>query len=73
MTPGATAVVEIANLKHPSGVTTLAWDVARVLADVLPFQGEVVVDWEPSYGYDHSYCLVFGGPAAHARYGSRPI
>jgi hypothetical protein len=64
MTPGATAVVEIANLKHPSGVTTLAWDVAGAIAEVLPFRGEVIVDWEPSYGYgyDHSYCLVFGAP-----------
>jgi tRNA G10 N-methylase Trm11 len=66
MTADALAVVEIANLKHPSGVTTLAWDAAAAIAEVLPFRGEVVVEWEPTYGYgyDHSYCLVFDAPTA---------
>jgi hypothetical protein len=42
-------------------VTPLAWDVGRALGAVPPFEGEVVVDWAPTYGYgyDHSYCLVF--------------
>jgi hypothetical protein len=64
MTPGALAVVEVANLKNPEGITTLAWDVAGAIGAVLPFRGEIVVDWEPSYGYgyDHSYCRVFAGP-----------
>jgi tRNA G10 N-methylase Trm11 len=64
MTARAHAVVEIANLKDAAGVTTLAWDAAATIAAVLPFLGEVVVDWTPSYGYgyDHSYCLVFGAP-----------
>lgn len=62
--PGAVAVVEVANLRDGRGrgpVTPLAWDVARAVGEVLPFEGEVVVDWEPTYGYgyDHSYCLVF--------------
>lgn len=66
MTPGALAVVEIANLKGAGGVTTLAWDAAAAIGSVLPFEGEVVVDWEPGYGYgyDHSYCLVFRAPGA---------
>jgi hypothetical protein len=64
MAPGAVAVVEVSNLKHPTGVTPLAWDIAGVIATVLRFEGEVIVDWEPTYayGYDHSYCLVFSAP-----------
>lgn len=59
--PGARAVIEIANLKSAEGLTTLAWDVARSVSAVLHFEGEVVICWEPTYGYgyDHSYCLVF--------------
>ncbi len=59
--PGGAAVIEVANLRGTGGVTTLAWDVARSVGQVLRFEGEVVVDWEPTYGYgyDHSYCLVF--------------
>ena len=53
-------VVEVANLKGPSGITTLAWDVAGMLAEVLHFEGEVVVGWDQyGYGYDHSYCLIY--------------
>ena len=51
-------------------MTTLAWDVADRIRNVLAFDGEVVVGWEPGvdrdhgdgtygYGYDHSYCLTF--------------
>jgi hypothetical protein len=70
--PGGAAVLEVANLRGPveagnpqSPVTTLAWDVARAVGQVLRFEGEVVVDWEPTYGfgYDHSYCLVFRAKA----------
>jgi hypothetical protein len=58
---GGHAVVEVANLKGDSGLTTLAWDVARAIGEVMRFEGEVVVGWRPTYGYgyDHSYCLVF--------------
>jgi tRNA G10 N-methylase Trm11 len=61
LSPGAHIVLEAANLKGPTGVTVLAWDMARAASAVLAFQGEVVVDWEPTYGYgyDHSYCLIF--------------
>lgn len=60
--PAAHVVVEVSNLKHEDGsITTLAWDIARELSSVLRYNGEIVVTWEPTYGfgYDHSYCLVF--------------
>ena len=61
MNPGAKVVIEVSNLKGVGGVTTLAWDVARAVGSVLHFEGEIVVGWDPhyGYGYDHSYCLVF--------------
>ena len=54
-------VIEVANLKRDGSQTPLAWDVARAISEVLCFEGEVVIGWQPSYGYgyDHSYCLVF--------------
>lgn len=60
MKEGARAVIEVANLKR-HGVTPLAWDIAAQISQVLTFEGEIVVGWEPTYGYgyDHSYCLVF--------------
>ena len=73
--PGGSVVVEVANLRGPgeagnpqSPVTTLAWDVARTVGEVLRFEGEVVVDWEPTYGYcyEHSYCLVFSATGARS-------
>jgi DNA modification methylase len=59
--PERMCVVNVANLKRWDGITTLAWDVGRVLSDVMTFEGEVVVCWdhEDVYGYDHEYCLVF--------------
>jgi DNA modification methylase len=64
MTETARAVVEVANLKKLGTVTTLAWDIAHTISEVLHFEGEVVVAWEPTYdyGYDHSYCLLFTRP-----------
>ena len=62
--PGARAVLEVSNLKDEHGITTLAWDVARAVSNVLMFEGEVVIGWDSyGYGYDHSYCLVFRKPA----------
>jgi tRNA G10 N-methylase Trm11 len=55
-----TVVLEVANLKLDGQVTTLAWDVAQEVSQVLHFDGEVVVCWDRyGYGYDHSYCLVY--------------
>ena len=60
MKPSAHVVIEISNLKRYRDVTTLAWDVARGVSQVLHFDGEIVLCWdENSYGYDHSYCLLF--------------
>jgi len=61
MKDGARAVLEVANLKGPGGVTTVAWDIARAVSSVLTFEGEIVIGWDRpyGYGYDHSYCLVF--------------
>jgi DNA modification methylase len=62
--PDARVVLEVSNLKGEHGITTLAWDVARAVSNVLVFEGEVVIGWDSyGYGYDHSYCLVFRKPA----------
>jgi hypothetical protein len=64
MKPHARVVIEVSNLKGSAGVTTLAWDVASAVSKVLRFEGEIVVAWDHySYGYDHSYCLLFTKPA----------
>jgi DNA modification methylase len=63
LAPGAHVVLEVSNLKDEGSVTTLAWDVARAVSNVLRFEGEVVVEWDrPLYGYDHCYFLVFRAP-----------
>ena len=56
----ARAVIEVSNLKHESGVTPLAWNIAERVSEVLGFESEVIACWDAyGYGYDHSYCLVF--------------
>lgn len=58
--PGGTAVLEVSNLKQAGRVTTLAWDIAAEVSQVLHFEGEVIICWDRyGYGYDHSYCLVY--------------
>jgi hypothetical protein len=53
-------VIEVANVKSGGVVTTLAWDIGRLVAESMKFEGEVVVCWDRyGYGYDHSYCLVY--------------
>lgn len=60
MKPTAHAILDVENIKKPYGVTTLAWDIAAAIGEVLHFEGEIVIGKEtPSCGYDHSYCLVF--------------
>jgi DNA modification methylase len=62
--PNARAVLEVSNLKDEHGITTLAWDIARAVSNVLVFEGEVIIGWDHyGYGYDHSYCLVFRKPS----------
>lgn len=68
----ARIVVEVSNLKGAGGVTTLAWDLARAVGEVLHFEGEIIVGWDHyGYGYDHSYCLVFTHPGARSSDTSR--
>ena len=62
MKPDAVCVVNVSNIKRWDGLTTLAWDVACVLSDVMVLEGEVIICWDDSdetFGYDHEYCLVF--------------
>jgi len=61
MTRTARAVIEVANLKKSGIVMPLAWDIAKTISQVLHFEGEIIIAWEPTYGYgyDHSYCLIF--------------
>lgn len=61
MKPDARVVIEASNLKGNDGVTTLAWDIANAVGQVLVFEGEMVIEWEGGYGYgyDHSYALIF--------------
>ncbi len=60
MKQAGTVVIEVANLKRDGQVTTLAWDVAHEVSQVLRFQGELIMCWDKyGYGYDHSYCLVY--------------
>jgi DNA methylase len=68
LTPDGWAVIEVSNIREPGRVTTLAWDVARAVGEILPFAGEIVIHWEPTYayGYDHSYCLLFSGSGRRA-------
>jgi hypothetical protein len=62
--PFAVVVLEVSNIKTEHEVTPLAWDVASELSALFRYSGEIVVGWDtPSFGYDHSYCLIF----EHAR------
>ena len=58
----ATIVVNVSNIRRAGGVQTLAWDVARELARLFAFRGEIVrcnTDVSDGLGYDHDYLLVF--------------
>ena len=69
LAPGSRVVIDVCNVENEGRVTPLAWDVGEAVAEVLDFQGEVVVAWEVDgehdrrgdfgYGYDHTYCLVY--------------
>lgn len=67
MNPDAYVVIEVSNLKRDNKITTLAWDIAKVVSTSFKFEGEIIVGWKGElkdgntygYGYDHSYCLIF--------------
>jgi hypothetical protein len=58
--------IEISNIIKEGILTTLAWDVAKSVGEILTLEKEIIIEWESDkksekygYGYDHSYCLVF--------------
>ena len=61
--PSGKIVLEMSNVRDGPRVRTVAWDAARVLADIFRFEGEIVrcnTGAEPAGpGFDHSYLLVF--------------
>jgi DNA methylase len=61
--PGAKVVLEMSNVREGPRVRMVAWDAARILAELFRFEGEVVrcnTGPEPAGpGFDHSYLLVF--------------
>lgn len=67
MKKGSSVGIEVSNLKNDGEVTTLAWDIAHRISNVLHFEGEIIIEWKNDthadsaygYGYDHSYVLMF--------------
>jgi hypothetical protein len=61
--PRARVILEMCNVREGASVKMVAWDAARILADIFRFDGEVVrcnTGNEPAGpGFDHSYLLVF--------------
>jgi len=58
LTPGARVVINAANLRD--GPTPLAWDIAEAVSSVLPFEREIVIDWDrPEAWLTNDYCLLF--------------
>jgi hypothetical protein len=61
--PGGKIVLELSNVREGQRVRTVAWDAARVLANLFHFEWELVrcnTGAEPAGpGFDHSYLLVF--------------
>jgi DNA modification methylase len=58
----APCIVNVSNINRWDGLTLLAWDVARVVSEVMHLEQEVVVCWDDDdhvFGYDHEYCLIF--------------
>jgi DNA modification methylase len=58
--PGRHAVINVANIEEAGRVTTLAWDVARAVADHLALRQESFLCWDHQpAGISGDYCLVF--------------
>ena len=71
LTPDGWAVIEVSNLRELGGATTLAWDIARAVGEILPFAGEIVVHWEgrptrARVNDAQQYCLLFSGSGRRA-------
>ena len=64
LNPGGHLVINAANIWADGAVTPLAWDVARLVGAIVPFHGEIYLDWDPPLDYlTGDYCLVFRKPA----------
>ena len=60
MAPDGRVVVNVANIRLGDHVTWLAFDVARVLSDVLTLERDIVLCWpDPVPHFTNEYCLVF--------------
>lgn len=58
--PGGYLVLNVANIRHAGHTTALAWDVARAVGAVLPFQGETVIHWDTlPHDFTGDYLLTF--------------
>ncbi|MCL2518368.1 MAG: site-specific DNA-methyltransferase [Oscillospiraceae bacterium] len=58
---GSYVVIEVSNLLIDGVFTPLAWDIAGSVCKELVFKQEIIIEWEPTYGfgYDHSYAFIF--------------
>lgn len=68
--PDAVSVVNVCNIDRWDGLTTLAWDVARAISEVMVLEKELIVCWDDddhTFGYDHEYCLLFRNRAPDLR------
>ena len=58
--PGASAAINVANLKASWGVTFLAWDVGQAVAEVMEFVSEIPICWDRQHpAITQDYCLIF--------------
>ncbi len=61
--PGARSVINATNITRDDQLTTLAWDIARSVGEVLTLEQEIILCWQGekpfNFGYQHEYCLVF--------------
>jgi DNA modification methylase len=60
LAPDGRVVVNVANIRFDDHVTWLAFDVARVLSEVLVLERDIVLCWpDPVPHFTNEYCLVF--------------
>jgi hypothetical protein len=61
--PGGHLAINAATIRTGNFVTPLAWDIARVVAQHLEFQGETCLCWDqPAQWISGDYCLRFQKP-----------
>lgn len=61
--PDAPIIFEISNIRRGNQTTPLAWDFARIIADIIVFEGEIIRcntgEKSAGPGFNHSYLLVY--------------